>query len=90
MNRFIRTRKLLGERNFLRLQNSTVTVVGLGAVGGYVVEGLARAGVGNLKIVDFDIIEESNINRQLLALETTLKRPKADVACERIRAINPD
>ncbi len=89
MDRFTRTRKLLGEQPFARLQASRVTVVGLGAVGGYVVEGLVRAGVGNLRIVDFDVVEKSNINRQLLALETTIKRPKAEVARERIVAINP-
>lgn len=89
MERFIRTRKLLGEEGFEKLQASCVTVVGLGAVGGYVVEGLVRAGVGNLRIVDFDVVEKSNINRQLLALESTLQRPKVEVARERIMAINP-
>jgi len=90
MERFVRTRKLLGEEGFRKLQTGTVTVVGLGAVGGYVVEGLVRAGVGSLCIVDFDVVEKSNINRQLLALESTLQRPKAEVARERILAINPD
>lgn len=90
MDRFIRTRRLLGEERFKLLQSRLVTVVGLGAVGGYVVEGLVRAGVGNLRIVDHDTVQPSNINRQLLALETTLGRPKAEVARERILAINSE
>ena len=88
IDRFIRTRRLLGEERFALLQSRTVTVVGLGAVGGYVVEGLVRAGIGHLRIVDYDTIQPSNINRQLLALETTLGRAKAAVAEERILAIN--
>jgi tRNA A37 threonylcarbamoyladenosine dehydratase len=73
-----------------RLASSTVCVIGLGAVGGYAVEGLARAGVGMVRLVDFDVIRESNINRQLLALRSTLGRPKADVAAGRVLDINPD
>lgn len=65
-------------------------MVGLGAVGGYVVEGLARAGISNLRLVDFDTIQPTNINRQILALESTLGRDKAEVAKERVLAINPD
>lgn len=88
--RFIRTRRLLGEQRFARLQSRLVTVVGLGAVGGHVVEGLVRAGVERLRIVDYDTVQRSNLNRQLLALESTIGRPKALVAEERIRAINPN
>lgn len=88
MDRFIRTRRLLGEERFALLQSRTVTIVGLGAVGGYVVEGLVRAGIEHLRIVDYDTIQPSNLNRQLLALETTLGRAKAEVAEERILAIN--
>ncbi len=65
-------------------------MVGLGAVGGHVVEGLARAGVSNLCLVDFDTIQPSNINRQILALTDTIGRPKVEVARERVLAINPD
>lgn len=90
MDRFIRTRRLLGEERFKLLQSRLVTVVGLGAVGGYVVEGLVRAGIGNLRVVDHDTVQPSNINRQILALETTLGRPKAEVARERILAINSE
>lgn len=89
MERFLRTRQLLGDEGFGRLQSAVVTVIGLGAVGGYVVEGLARAGVGNLRLYDFDTIQPSNINRQILALESTLQRPKAAVAADRVRGINP-
>ncbi len=90
MDRFTRTVRLLGEERFHRLQTKMVTVVGLGAVGGYVVEGLVRAGISHLRLVDHDIIEPSNLNRQIFALETTLGRPKAEVARERVLAINSD
>ncbi|PID72126.1 MAG: tRNA threonylcarbamoyladenosine dehydratase [Desulfobulbus propionicus] len=90
MQRFLRTQQLLGEDVFARIQQSRVTVIGLGAVGGYAVEGLARAGVGWLRLVDFDTIELSNINRQILALESTLGQPKAEVAQARVQEINPD
>lgn len=90
MERFLRTQQLLGDSGFRRLQSSRVVVIGLGAVGGYAVEGLARAGVGSLRLFDFDTIQPSNINRQILALESTLYQPKAKVAAERVRAINPN
>jgi len=67
-----------------------VTIVGLGAVGGYAAEGLARAGVGRMRLVDFDTIQKSNINRQILALEDSLGRLKVEVAKERIGLINPE
>ncbi len=67
-----------------------VTIVGLGAVGGYAAEGLARAGVGRLRLVDFDTIQKSNINRQILALEDSLGHLKVEVAKERIGLINPE
>ncbi len=89
MERFRRIIQLIGEKRFQKLQNSFVTIVGLGAVGGHAMEGLARAGVGRLRLVDFDNIQPSNINRQILALESNLGRPKVDVARERILAINP-
>ncbi len=90
MDRFRRTQRLLGEERFQLLQSKIVTVVGLGAVGGYVVEGLVRAGVSHLRLVDFDTIQPSNLNRQILALESTLGRPKAEVARERVLAINSE
>lgn len=90
MERFIRTQQLLGYEQFKRLQSRSVTVVGLGAVGGYAVEGLVRAGIERLRIVDFDTVQPSNINRQLLALETTLGQKKVELAKERILAINSE
>lgn len=88
-DRFKRIELMLGKEALARLRDSTVTVVGLGAVGSYAVEGLARSGVGRIRVVDFDIIVPSNINRQLYALESTLGRPKTEVARERILDINP-
>ena len=73
---FGRTKALLGEEKFARLQNAKVMIVGLGAVGGYALEALARAGVEHLVLVDFDRVEESNINRQILALTSTVGRKK--------------
>lgn len=89
MHRFIRTEMLLGKEGLARLREARVLVVGLGAVGSYAVEGLARAGVGHLRLADFDLVRPSNINRQLYALESTLNRPKAEVARERVLDINP-
>ena len=89
MERFSRIHRLLGDKRFHRLQNRRVTVVGLGAVGGYVVEGLARAGIKTLRLIDYDTIQPTNINRQILAVESTLGRLKADAARERVLQINP-
>ena len=80
---------LLGAESFQRLNQSHVAVVGLGAVGGYAVEALARTGVGRLTVVDFDILQPTNINRQILALESTLGRSKVAAAADRISDINP-
>lgn len=88
--RFSRTRLLVGEDAFQRLTHASVTVVGLGAVGSYAVEGLARAGIGHLRLVDFDSIQISNINRQLYALDSTIGMPKCDVAAQRVKDINPE
>ena len=88
-DRFMRTRALLGNDKMSRLENATVMIVGLGAVGGYALEGLARAGVGHLILVDFDVIEPTNINRQILALSSTLGQAKTDAARNRVNDINP-
>ncbi len=88
-NRFARTEMLLGPDGLERLRGARVLVAGLGAVGSYAVEGLARAGVGYLRLADFDVVQPSNINRQLYALESTVGRQKTEVAAERIRDINP-
>lgn len=90
MNRFVRTQRLIGSEGLDRLRHARVMVAGLGAVGSYAVEGLARAGVGCLRIVDFDTVHPSNVNRQLYALDSTMGRPKTDVAAARIRDINPE
>lgn len=88
-DQFQRTRLLLGDDGMERLRAACVMVVGLGAVGGYAVEALARAGIGRFRIVDFDVVQESNINRQLLATHETVGQAKADLAEARIHAINP-
>ena len=85
-----RTRLLLGDEGFERLNSSHVLVVGLGGVGGYVAEQLTRAGIGELTIVDGDVVSQSNMNRQLLALQSTQGKPKAEVMAARLRDINPD
>jgi tRNA threonylcarbamoyladenosine dehydratase len=88
--RFARIERMIGKDGLTKLHNSFVVVVGLGAVGSYAVEALARAGIGRLRIVDFDEVRPSNINRQLYALESTVGQPKIDVARQRILDINPD
>ncbi len=87
---FSRTISLIGEDNFLRLNNSHVAVFGIGGVGGYVCEALIRSGVGKLTIVDNDTVSPSNINRQIIATADTIGRDKVDVAKERLLSINPD
>ena len=84
-----RTRRLLGDAAVDALAKKHVLVLGLGGVGGYVAEFLARTGVGKLTLVDGDSVAVSNLNRQLPALTTTLGRPKAEVVAERCRHINP-
>ena len=85
-----RTELLLGEEGMRKLKDSTVVLAGAGAVGGYVLEGLVRAGVGRIRVVDGDVFSASNMNRQILATVDTIGRNKADVAVERARSINPD
>ena len=89
-HRFSRTEALLGQEALSRLASARVAVFGLGGVGGYVVEALARSGVGTLAIVDGDTVSVTNINRQLLALTETVGLKKTDVAEKRIHSINPD
>ncbi len=89
MERFCRTEQLLGAEALRRLAAARVAVFGLGAVGSYAVEALARAGIGCLRLVDCDVVRPSNFNRQLLALDSTLNRPKAEVARDRVLDINP-
>ena len=88
--RFCREEALLGAEAMEKLRSSHVAVFGLGGVGSWTVEALARAGVGSLTLVDFDDVSESNINRQLLALSSTVGQPKALLAAARVKDINPD
>lgn len=80
---------LLGSEGFQRLSASHVAVVGLGAVGGYALEALVRSGIGRLTVVDFDIVQPTNINRQIFALESTLGKTKVSAAADRVIDINP-
>lgn len=85
-----RTLKLVGEDGLARLKASSVLIVGVGGVGSYAAEAVARAGVGIITIMDGDSVQPSNLNRQLVALTSTLGRNKAEVMADRIRDINPD
>ncbi len=90
MERFSRTIALLGEHNFEKLKKANVIVFGVGGVGGYVAEGLARCGVGNIAVVDKDVVSLSNINRQIIALSSSVGRKKTELIKERIMDINPN
>ncbi len=87
---FERTHILIGDTGIERLQNSHVFLAGMGGVGSYTAEALARMGVGKLTLVDHDVVSGSNLNRQLVALKSTVGELKADVMAARIRDINPD
>lgn len=87
--RFARTELLLGSGHMERLKKARVAVFGIGGVGGYTVEALARSGVGTLDLIDNDKVCISNINRQIIAAEDTVGRYKVDVAAERVHLINP-
>ncbi|MBO4914267.1 MAG: tRNA threonylcarbamoyladenosine dehydratase [Oscillospiraceae bacterium] len=90
MNQYERTRMLLGDVAMSRLRASRVAVFGIGGVGGYVVEALARSGVGALDLIDHDVVSVTNLNRQIIALRSTVGRHKVDVAAERIADIDPE
>ena len=85
-----RSNLLLGKEALENLHRTHVLIVGVGGVGAYCAEQLCRAGVGEMTIVDADVVEYSNFNRQLLALESTVKQPKAEVMAARLRQINPE
>jgi tRNA A37 threonylcarbamoyladenosine dehydratase len=85
-----RTELLLGEEKLALLRRAHVLVVGLGGVGAYAAEMIARAGVGRLTIADADVVSPTNINRQLVALHSTIGRPKAEILAARLRDINPE
>ena len=85
---YARTAMLIGDEALARLRGAHVAVFGIGGVGGYVVEALARAGVGEISLFDADTVSESNINRQIIALQHTVGEPKVEVAAKRVREIN--
>ncbi len=87
---FVRTDLLIGEEALKKLNKSRIAVFGIGGVGSYVVEALVRSGIGHIELTDGDVVEMSNINRQLYALHSTLGKYKVDVACERCKDINPN
>lgn len=89
MDQFDRTKKMLGEYNVNLLKNNTILVVGIGGVGGIALEMLARSGIENIIIVDFDAFEETNLNRQILSTKENIGQLKVSVAKRRIKDINP-
>ena len=90
LNQFSRTELLLGHDNMEKLKNARVAVFGIGGVGGFTVEALARSGVGTLDLIDDDRVCLTNINRQIIATRKTIGQYKVDAAKERILDINPD
>ena len=90
INQFSRTALLLGEPAMDKLRRSRVAVFGIGGVGGYTVEALARSGIGTLDLIDNDTVSLTNLNRQIIALHSTIGQYKVDAAAARLRDINPD
>ncbi|MED5020510.1 tRNA threonylcarbamoyladenosine dehydratase [Paenibacillus chibensis] len=90
LNQFSRTELAIGPEGLEAMKNSTVAVLGIGGVGSIAVEALARTGVGKLILIDKDVVDITNINRQIHALTTTVGQKKADLMVERIKLINPD
>ena len=90
MGIFTRTELLLGVEGINKLKNSSIAIFGIGGVGSYTVEALARSGVGHITIFDYDKICPTNINRQLIATQKTLGKPKVNIMKDRIKEINPD
>lgn len=88
MHKFDRFKKLISEDSFENISSKTVLVIGVGGVGGYVVEALVRSGIGKIIIVDGDMVDETNINRQIIALSSTVGQFKVDVFEKRIKDIN--
>ena len=90
METFDRVKLLIGEENYQKLKDSSVAIFGVGGVGGYVAEALARSGVGNIAIFDSDKVAKSNLNRQIIATTATLGRDKVEVLKDRLESINPE
>jgi len=89
-DQYSRTEMIIGTEAVDKIKAASVIVFGIGGVGSYVVEGLARAGVGRLVLVDNDVVDITNINRQLPALHSTVGNPKAETMADRVKDINPD
>ena len=85
-----RTEYLIGKDNINKLANSHVAVFGCGGVGSYVIEALVRSGIGNITLIDKDVVDITNINRQLIADTTTVGKPKVEVERDRLLKINPN
>ncbi|WP_019639911.1 tRNA threonylcarbamoyladenosine dehydratase [Paenibacillus fonticola] len=90
LHQFSRTELAIGAEGLEALKNSTVAVLGIGGVGAIAVEALARTGVGRIILIDKDVVDITNINRQIHALTTTIGQKKADLMCERVKLINPE
>ena len=90
MNELSRLELQIGKDNLEKIKNTTVLIIGLGGVGGYTLEALTRSGIGNLIIVDNDIVDITNLNRQVISLHSNIGDNKVDVACKRILDINPN
>lgn len=90
MTQFKRTEMLFGKNSIEKLKSSRVAVFGIGGVGGHVVEALVRSGVGTVDVIDNDVVHNSNLNRQIIALHSTVGQPKIDVLKKRMEDINPD
>ncbi len=90
MDQFARSALLIGQAGVDRLRRARVALFGVGGVGGYAAEALARSGVGELALIDPDTVSLTNLNRQIIALHSTLGRPKAEAMAERLRDINPE
>ena len=89
MNAFIRVKNLVGESAYRKLENASVAVFGVGGVGGYTAEALARSGIGRITLFDSDVVDETNINRQIIATVDSVGKDKVDVVKERLLSINP-
>lgn len=87
---FVRTARIMGEEGVDFLSTKTVAVFGIGGVGSYAAEALVRVGIGHLIFIDKDVVDESNLNRQLVADRTTIGRNKAEVMVERAHRVNPN
>ena len=90
LNQFSRTELIVGKDGIKKLNNSKVVIFGLGGVGSFVLEGLARSGIGNFILVDNDTVDITNINRQIIATHKTIGKPKVEIAKERVLEINPE